>query len=97
MTLAHEFQARQRAVKVKERGLCTTRARAAQPEGEGRAATGPGCTGAKQVQELRQQLEAEKRRAAKADELAELYRSGRDQAIDELRALRPQRGHGLER
>ena len=49
----------------------------------------------KQVQELRRELEAERRKAAKADELAELYRSGRDQAIDELRAIRPQRGHGL--
>ena len=51
----------------------------------------------RQAQELRRELEAERRRAAKADELAELYRSGRDQALDELRTLRPQRGHGLER
>ena len=51
----------------------------------------------RQAQELRRELEAERRKAAKADELAELYRSGRDQAIDELRAIRPQRGHGLER
>ncbi len=48
----------------------------------------------RQAQELRRELEAERRRAAKADELAELYRSGRDQALDELRTLRPQRGHG---
>ena len=51
----------------------------------------------RQAQELRRELEAERRRAAKADELAELYRSGQDQALDELRTLRPQRGHGLER
>ena len=48
----------------------------------------------RQAQELRRELEAERRRAAKADELAELYRSGQDQALDELRTLRPQRGHG---
>ena len=51
----------------------------------------------RQAQELRRELEAERRKAAKADERAELYLSGRDQAIDELRALRQQRGHGLER
>ena len=51
----------------------------------------------RQAQELRRELEAERRKAAKAHELAELYRSGRDQAIDELRAIQPQRGHGLER
>ena len=51
----------------------------------------------RQAQELRRELEAERRKAAKAHELAELYRSGWDQAIDELRAIQPQRGHGLER
>ena len=51
----------------------------------------------RQAQELRRELEAERRKAAKAHELAELYRSGRDQAIDELRAIQPQRGHGLAR
>ena len=51
----------------------------------------------KQVQELRQQLKAAEYRATKSDEMANLYRQGRDQAIDELRTLRPQRGHGLER
>ena len=44
----------------------------------------------RQAQELRRELEAERRKAAKAHELAELYRSGRDQAIDELRAIQPQ-------
>ena len=48
----------------------------------------------RQAQELRRELEAERRRAAKSDELAELYRAGRDAALDELRASRPQRGHG---
>lgn len=42
----------------------------------------------RQLQELRRELEAERRRAAKADELAELYRSGRDQAINELEESR---------
>ena len=50
----------------------------------------------RQAQELRRELEAERRKAAKAYELAELYRSGRDQAIDELQAVRPHRGHDLE-
>ena len=48
----------------------------------------------RQAQELRRELEAERRRAAKSDELAELYRAGRDAALDELRASRPQRDHG---
>ena len=50
----------------------------------------------RQVQELRRELEAAKRRAAKADELAEIYRSGRDAALDELSELK-QPGHGLAR
>ena len=97
LALAHEFQARQRAVKAREKALHheghelrNQKARAEQQQAQAAMAQ-------KQVQELRQQLEAEKRRAAKADELAATYRAGRDQAIDELRALRPQRGHGLER
>lgn len=45
----------------------------------------------RQAQELRRELEAERRRAAKADELAELYRSGRDAALDELRAIQRRR------
>ena len=51
----------------------------------------------RQAQELRRELEQQRKRADKADELAELYRSGRDQAIDELRALRPQRDHDMDR
>jgi hypothetical protein len=51
----------------------------------------------RQAQELRRELEAERRKAAKAYELADQHRSGRDQAIDELRALRQQRGQDLER
>ena len=47
--------------------------------------------------ELAQMLKAAEYRATKSDEMANLYRQGRDQAIDELRTLRPQRGHGLER
>ncbi|MCW5263608.1 hypothetical protein D5045_26860 [Verminephrobacter eiseniae] len=97
LTLAHEFQARQRAIKAKEKALFeqghelrNQKARAEQHQAQAAMVQ-------KQVQELRQQLEAEKRRTAKADELAATYRAGRDQAIDELRALRPQRGHGLER
>ena len=97
LTLAQQHQARQRAVKAREKALFeqghelrNQKARAEQQQAQAALAQ-------KQVQELRQQLEAEKRRAAKADELAATYRAGRDQAIDELRALRPQRGHGLKR
>ena len=97
LTLAQQHQAHQRAVKAREKALFeqghelrNQKARAEQQQAQAAMAQ-------KQVQELRQQLEAEKRRAAKADELAATYRAGRDQAIDELRALRPQRGHGLER
>ena len=97
LTLAHEFQARQRAVKAREKALHHEGHELRNQKARGEQQQAQAALAQKQVQELRQQLEAEKRRAAKADELAELYRSGRDQAIDELRALRPQRGHGLER
>jgi hypothetical protein len=97
LALAHEFQARQRAVKAREKALHNEghalrnqRARTEQQQAEAALAQ-------KQVQELRQQLKAAEYRATKSDEMANLYRQGRDQAIDELRTLRPQRGHGLER
>ena len=51
----------------------------------------------RQAQELRRELEQQRKRADKADELAQVYRQGQDAALDELRELRPQRGHGLER
>ena len=50
----------------------------------------------RQAQELRRELEAERRKAAKAYELAERYQSGRDAALDELAELRnrgPSLGH----
>ena len=97
LALAHEFQARQRAIKAKEKALFeqghelrNQKARAEQQQAQAAMAQ-------KQAQELRRELEQQRKRADKADELAATYRAGRDQAIDELRALRPQRGHGLER
>ena len=45
----------------------------------------------RKAQELRRELDAERRKAAKADELAEMYRSGRDAALDELRAIQRRR------
>ena len=97
LALAHEFQARQRAVKAREKALHheghelrNQKARAEQQQAQATMAQ-------KQVQELRQQLEAERHRSAQADALAKLYQSGRDAALDELRALQPQRGHDLER
>ena len=96
LALAHEFQARQRAIKAKEKALFeqghelrNQKARAEQQQAQAAMAQ-------KQVQELRRELEQQRKRADKADELAATYRAGRDAAIDELRALRPQRGHGLE-
>ena len=97
LALAHEFQARQRAIKAKEKALFeqghelrNQKARAEQQQAQAAMAQ-------KQVQELRRELEQQRKRADKADELAQVYRQGRDAALDELRALRPQRGHGLER
>ena len=51
----------------------------------------------RQVQELRRELVQERKRADKADERAEMFRTGQDAALDELRAIRAQRGHDLER
>ena len=96
LALAREFKARQRAVRVREKALHNEghelrnqKARAEQQQAQAAMAQ-------KQVQELRRELEAAQRRASKADELAELYRNGRDAALDELAALRD-RGHGLVR
>ena len=77
LTLAHEFQARQRAVKVRERALHNEGHELRNQKARAERQQAQAALAQKQVQELRQQLEAEKRRAAKADELAELYRSGR--------------------
>lgn len=97
LTLAQQHQAHQRAVKAREKALFeqghelrNMKARVEQEKAEAAMAQ-------KQVQELRRELEAAQRRAAKADELANTYRAGRDAALDELRASRPQRDHGLER
>ena len=97
LALAHEFHARQRAVKAKEKALFeqghelrNQKARAEQHAAQAALAQ-------KQVQELRRELEQQRKRADKANELAQVYQQGRDAALDELRAIRPQRGHGLER
>lgn len=45
----------------------------------------------RQAQELRRELEQQRKRADKSDELAEMYRSGRDAALDELRAIQRRR------
>ena len=97
LTLAQQHQAHQRTVKAREKALFEQGHELRNQKARGEQQQAQAALAQKQVQELRQQLEAEKRRAAKADELAATYRAGRDQAIDELRALRPQRGHGLER
>lgn len=94
LTLAQQHQAHQRAVKAREKALFeqahelrNQKARADQQQAQAALAQ-------KQVQELRRELEQQRKRAAQADELAQVYRQGRDAALDELRALRPQRGHG---
>ena len=94
LTLAQQHQAHQRAVKAREKALFeqghelrNQKARAEQQQAQAAMAQ-------KQVQELRRELEQQRKRADKADELAATYRAGRDQAIDELRASRPQRDHG---
>ena len=79
------------------KGIVRARARAAQPESAGRAARGPGRAGAKAGAGAAPGLEQQRKRADKANELAQVYQQGRDAALDELRAIRPQRGHGLER
>lgn len=96
IAITHEFAARQKANKDREKALFdqsielrNQKLRAETERAEAQLAL-------RQVQELRKQLEAQERRAAKADELAATYRAGRDQALTELRALKP-RDKGLER
>lgn len=95
--MASQFKASQKAIKARE-----TASIAKSIEIQSRSAAldrqqAEVAQAKKQAQELRREMEAAQRRAAKADELAEFYRSGRDQAIDELRALKPQRGHDYQR
>lgn len=97
LTLAQQHQAHQKAIKAREKALFeqghelrNMKARVEQEKADAALAQ-------KQVQELRRELEQQRKRAAQADELAQIYRQGRDAALDELRAIRPQRGHGLER
>ena len=96
LALAREFQARQRAVKAREKAL---HHEAHEVRGEKTRAAQLAAQAAmsqKQLQELRRELEAERRRSEKVGEMAELYRKGRDAALDELAELRD-RGHGLVR
>ena len=96
IAIAQEFQAHQKAIKAREKNLFeqvhelrNMKARVEQEKAEAALAQ-------KQVQELRRELEAERRKAAKAYELAEQYQSGRDAALDELAELRnrgPSLGH----
>ena len=97
LALAFEFQARQKAVKQRERDLHnqSTEAFNRQQRADRQAAEGE--LAKRQVADLQRELAAAKKREQAADERAELYRQGRDQAIDELRTLRPQRGPGLSR
>ena len=97
ITLAHEFKARQKAVKAQETTLFERGIELKGKQGQLASQQAEAALALRQVQELRRELEAERCKAAKADERADLYLSGRDQAIDELRALRQQLGHGLER
>ena len=95
IAIAQEFQAHQKAIKARERTFssrgtsCATRKHgqsSSRPRPRWRKSRCRSCGGSSKPP---------KRRAAKADELAATYLAGRDQAIDELRALRPQHGHGL--
>ena len=96
ITIAQEFQAHQKALKAREKALFEQghelRNQKARVEQEKAVAA----LAQKQVQELRRELEAERRKAEKADELAKLYQSGRDAALDELAELR-NRGPSLGR
>jgi len=91
LSLAHEYQARQKAVKAREEALKAREIALQRQKFQADQAL-------KQVHDLERQLEAARKRAEKATDIAETYRQGRDQAIDELRALRPRsqtRGLGL--
>ena len=96
ITIAQEFQAHQKALKAREKALFEQghelRNQKARVEQEKAVAA----LAQKQVQELRRELEAERRKAEKADELAKLYQSGRDAALDELAELH-NRGPSLGR
>ena len=96
ITLAHEFKARQKAAKAQETTLFERGIELKSKQGQLASQQAEAALALRQVQELRRELEAAQRRASKADELAELYRNGRDAALDELAALRD-RGHGLVR
>lgn len=98
LALAHEFQARQKAIKRQEKALFEQGIELRNQKGRAEQQAAAAAVVQKQVRDLRNELEAERRRAEKANEMADLYRSGRDAALDELRSInRPQKGRDLER
>ena len=95
LTLAHEFQARQKAVVQRERDLHRLSVDVSNRKRQADVLASDGAAAQKQVAELRRELDAAKKRESAANERAELYRQGRDEAIDELREIRD-RDHGQD-
>ena len=98
ITLAHEFQGRQKAVKQREKAVFVQEIELRNQKGRAEQQTAAVALAQKEVQGLRRELEAERRRADKSDELAGIYRSGRDAALDEISSMKmPQKDRNFER
>lgn len=97
VALAHEFKARQKAIKQREIDVFKTEMGLRNEKVRNESREIQVGQAMKQFAELRRELDAAKKLAVRSDKLAKLYQQGRDEAIDELRALRPQRGRDLER
>jgi hypothetical protein len=94
---AHAFRASQKAARQREGAISTQIVELGKRQSRIEQREAIAAQAIKREHELQHELEALRYRAAKADELAEIYRSGRDAALDELRTLRPQQGSDLTR
>ena len=98
IAIAHEFQGRQKAVKQREKAVFAQEIELRNQKGRAEQQAAAAALAQKEVQGLRRELEAERRRADKSDELAGIYRSGRDAALDELNSMKmPQKGRDFDR
>ncbi len=91
LALAHEFQGRQKAIKQREKvlleretTLAIERAHAQQRESEAARVIEHS---RKEIAELRRELADARYRAKKSEEMAEVYRAGRDEAIEIINKL----------
>jgi len=95
ISLAHEYQARQKAVKAREEALKAQESDLRWQTQQAEQQQAMAAQALEQVNDIQRQLETERKRADRAVEIAELYRRGRDEALDKLEALQASRQENI--